>query len=411
MLQRLTGFGRKVWTSVRNLISVADPALSRLFGFLPSFAGVEVNESSTLGISAVWRAVNLISHTLAQLPLRTQRDTGDGMTQVTTSFLDNPGMSGVLFAPISVTPFRWKQMVLSHVLLHGDAFLRHIYGGGGQLVGLEPIHPLSVEVYWPTGDERPAGGKWFRVLNRDGSIEVHDASSLLQVMGFTIDGLRGVSPITMARTSLGTAIAGDRAAAKMFSSGAAVAGLVTPDDEWATGDAAVIKAEVNDAMTGWENAGGVAVVNRKVKFTQLSMSAVDAQFLQSRQFSIEEVARWFGVPPFELMQTDKQTSWGTGIEAQQRGLGRTTLAPWATCLEEALSTLLPRPRAAVFDFTDLERPSPDVQQGLVLARWESGAATLNETRIALHLPPVPGGDVLKGQPAADPAQEGAPTNA
>jgi len=104
MLQRLRTLGRRWLSAVRNVISIADPALGRLFGFLPSRAGVEVTEASALGISAVWRAINLIANTLAQLPLRTQRDVGDGLVSYHTSFLDNPGMAGVVNAPISITP-------------------------------------------------------------------------------------------------------------------------------------------------------------------------------------------------------------------------------------------------------------------------------------------------------------------
>lgn len=419
MWRRMSTWGRRTLGAFRAaLISISDPAISRLFGVIPSYAGVEVTEATLLGLSAVYRALNLISGTLAQLPMPTKRETAKGVYQTFSSFLDNPGMFRVANAPISLTPFAWKRMVFVHLGLYNEAYLKHIYNGAGALLGLQPIHPLSVQVWWPRPEDRlqPAGGKWFRVVLEDGTIETHDASSLTQVLGFTLDGLRGVWISTIAKNSLGVAIAGDRAAAKLYSSGATVAGVVTPDDEWADGDAKLIRNDINDAMTGWENAGGIAVMNRKLKFTQLGLSAVDAQFLEGRQFSIEEVARWFGIPPFELMQTDKQTSWGTGIEAQQRGLGRGNLAPWAKCLEEVLSGLLPMPRFVAFDFTALERPSPDREQELALARWDSGVATQNETRIALGLDPVAGGDVFKGAAAAPPPADvsretGAPADA
>jgi HK97 family phage portal protein len=394
MWGRLGSWARRTLGSFRaSLRSISDPRLAELFSWgFPNYSGESVNESSALGISAVWRAVSLISGTLAMLPMRSIREIRPGEYQRTASFLDNPG------GPDGPTPMEWRETVFAHLLLHGNAFLAHIYGGAGQLIGLSPLHPLAVNIELPSPDDevQPKGGKWFYATLIDGSRERFDATTMTHVMGLSLDGIRGLSCIEVGRNSFGTAMAGDRAASSMFGQGLTVAGLVTPDeDEPDWEDAGAIKAEVNGALTGGENAGKVAVINRKLKFQQMQMSAEDAQFLQSRQFSIEEIARWFGVPPFELMQTEKQTSWGTGIEAQQRGLGRTVLAPWATRLEQRLSRLLPQPRFVEFDFSGLERPSPDVEIKLLLEETDGGLMTINEARAVRNLAPVPGGDILR----------------
>ncbi len=400
MWRRLGSWARKTLSTFRaSLLSISDPRLAEYFRYgTANESGVEVSEGSALGISAVWRAISLISQTLAQLPMRSIREIEKGQYQRTSSFLDNPG------GPDGPTPFEWRETVFAHLLLHGNAFLAHMYGGAGQLVALVPLHPLCVTIELPTSEEeeQPKGGKWFYAHLLNGERMRFDASTMTHVPGLVLDSNgRGLSPISVHRNALGTAIAGDRAAARMFGHGLTVAGLITPDEDdpdW--DDATFISDAVNDALTGNENMGKIAVLPRKLKFQQMEMSAEDAQFLQSRQFSIEEVARIYGVPPFELMQTEKQTSWGTGIEAQQRGLGRTVLAPWATRLEQRLSRLLPNPRFVEIDFSGLERPSPDVEIRLLLEQLEGGLITINEARAVRNLPPVPGGEILRvhGQP-------------
>lgn len=395
---------RALRTFRASLRSIADPRLAEWFSYgPPNMSGVEVTEGSALGISAVWRATAVVSQTLAMLPMRTLRDIGAGMRQRVSSFLDNPG------GPDGPTPFEWRETVFAHLLLHGNAFLAHVYGGGGQLIALSIFHPMAVTIEepLPSDPEQPKGGKWFYAHLIDGTRERFDASTMTHIPALSMDGVRGLSVITVARNSFGTAIAGDRAAAAMFGDGFTAAGIVTPDeDEPDWDDATKIKTQIQDALTGPENAGKIAVLNRKLKFQQLQMSAEDAQFLQSRQFSIEEIARWFGVPPHLLMQTEKQTSWGAGVEAQNRALGRTVLAPWATRMEQRLSRLLPAPRFVEFDFAGLERPDPATEIQLLLAQTGKPFMSVNEARAIRNLPPIPGGDVVGDlQPEPTPAEQ------
>jgi HK97 family phage portal protein len=366
-------------------LSVSDPALIEYFNIgNPNYSGVNIGENSALGLSAVWRAVSLISGTIASLPLRTIREV-DGVTTRVSSFLDNPG------GPDGPTPYEWKETVLAHLLLHGNAFLAHVFNGGGGLVALVPLHPLAVSVeQWTSKMDmpRPPGDKFYKATLDDGTVRVFTDDTMTHIPGLSMDGLRGLSPISVARNSLGTAVAGDRAAARMFSSGALISGMVSPDDDVEEEDAKTLKAEINRKVVGWENAGDIAFVNRKLKFTPWSMSAEDAQFLQSRQFQIEEVARWYGVPPYELMQTEKQTSWGTGIEAQQRGLARQVLGTWATRIDQRLSRLLPNPRFVEFDFKGLERPTPEQEIDLLLKQVKGGLITVNEARSIMNMQPM-----------------------
>lgn len=360
--------------------SIADPATAELLGMgLPNLAGVAVNEYSTLGLSAVYRCVSLIAGSIATLPLRTLQNNTDGTTTRVKSFLDTPG------GPDGLTAFEWKETALAHLLLHGNAFLMHIYGGANQLVGLNPVHPLAVSVYW-----HPVGGKTFKVTLNDGTVREFNQTQMTHIPALSTDGVRGLSPIQVARNSFGTSIAGERSAARMFSNGALVSGIVTPEDDMTEADAKTIKESLRAKMQGESNAGDIAVINRKLKFQQWSMNATDAQWIESRAFQISEIGRWYGVPPHLLGEIEKQTSWGTGVAEQNRGLARYTFMPWTTRFEERLSRLLSPGRTVEFDYTAFVKPAPEVEIPLLIQQVQAGLLTLDEARDIRNLPPLPG---------------------
>lgn len=369
----------------RSLYSISDPVLAQYFSVGPgSYAGVSVNEQSALGLSAVWRAVSLVSQTIASLPLRSLRDSEDGTRQRVSSFLDEPATVE------GMTQFEWVETIVLYLLLHGAAPLLHIYNGGGGLAGAQPLHPLCVSPEWELdANRRRTGRKVFEVSLDDGTKRTFTQDELTYIPGPSLDGLRGLSVISIARNSLGTAIAGDRAAARQFGNGAMIAGLVTPEEDVTEAEAKLIKEGLDAKIAGVDNAAQVAVINRKLKFQPWTMSNEDAQFLESRMFSVEEVARWFGVPPHLLMQTDKQTSWGTGVAEQNRGLARTVLAPWCNRIEQRLSRLLRGSAFVEFDLTGLERGNPEGEIDLLIRQVEAGLLTRDEARAIRNLPPLP----------------------
>lgn len=343
--------------------------------------GIPVDEQTALGVSAFFRAVSLIAGQLAQLPTPTYSQVSpSAVRQQVTSIFDNPdGDDGQ-------TPFEWYETLYLHLLMHGKAGAIKVRNQAGGLARLPLVHPLSFRERLPTTREiadgkRPRGGLWFDVKLDTGEAKTYDAEDFWYVPGLSLDGKTGISLLTYARMSLGTTIAGDQAAGRMFSGGAMISGLATPeDDEDITDDVPEIKRQIAGAVNGWENAGTIAVVARRLKFTPWQMSAADAQFIASRQFQIEEIARWTGVPPHLLMQTDKQTSWGTGVEMQDRALGRTVLGTWASRFEARAGRLLPKPRFVEVDFTRLERPSPDREIEIDLAQVAAGVMTKDEYR-------------------------------
>lgn len=377
-------------------IPVTDQLLATFFtpgGYL-DLAGVTVSESSVTGLSAVFRAVSLISGTLASLPLRTLRESAAGQPERVSSIFDDPD------GPDGQTQFEWTETLFAHLVIHGKAGALKVHNDAGGLVRLPLVHPSTFTVEDPTGDEKPKGGFWFRVQLDNGKSVRLDAEDFWFVPALSLDGKVGMGLLQAARFSMGVSQSADRAAGKMFTNGALISGLATPDDDNdITDDVPEIRRQLTSATSGPEHAGAIALVNRRLKFTPWTMSAVDAQFLQSRQFQIEEISRWTGVPPHLLMQTEKQTSWGTGVEEQNRALGRTVLAPWASRLEGRGSRLLAKPRRIEIDFSGLERPSPDKEIELLLKQTGKPFLTVNEARKIRNLAPIPGGDSLDSAPA------------
>lgn len=356
-----------------------------------------------MGLSAFFRATALITGTLASLPLPTYTE-GAGGREVVPSIFDNPDTDE------GVTPYEWKETLFSNLIMWGrGGAIKHRTAAGG-LARLQLRHPATWNVVAPSEQEYknpenlPVGGLWFDVKLDTGETRRYDATDFWYVPGLSLDGKTPVSLLTYARLSLGTSIAGDRAQGNMFSNGAMLAGLATPADDYdITADVPEIKRQLNGSVLGYENAGTIAVINRRLTFTPWSMNAVDAQFLQSRQFQIEEISRWTGVPPHLLMQTDKQTSWGTGVDEQNRGLSKFVLGHWASRVEQRGSRVVGRPRWIEFDFAGLERPNFETQVGILLKQTGGKPIlTQNEARKTLNLQPVTGGDTLEGASGASP---------
>lgn len=374
--------------------SIGDPALAEYFSYPGNYsAGVAVDEHSAVGLTAVYRAVSIISGTIAGLPLRSYRTKPDGSRQPVDTFLDAPSGPGGPY-----TQFEWLELVMVHLLLHGNAYLQHVYGGAGQIVGLMPLVPSAVTVkairtsedLANYGGEDGAYRKYFTVQLADGTQRNLTCADLTHIPAISADGIRGISPIEAHRQALGTGIAGDRATARLFSSGMMLAGLVSADEDLAEEDAKTIISKLREKSSGHEHAGELAFVNARLNFTPWTSSAVDGQFNESRLFQINEVSRIFGIPKV-LLSEDGASTWGSGIAQLLNWMARTTLQTWTSKLEQRLSLLLTRPVTCEFDYKGLLQPSPEVEIPLLLSEYDAGAITLAELREFLHLPPLPAG--------------------
>lgn len=378
--------------------SLQDPATAVLLGGGVNYSGESVSETSVLSLSGVYRALAVISQTIASLPLKTYRELPDGSRIREKSFLDDPAGAA---DTVILTPFQWKEMVVLHLLLRGESDLLHVRNQAGALVGLVPVHPAAVAVYQ---DAKIKGGERYTVSLDDGTNlnltpygNTDDDPGMTRIVGPRTRGLRGWSPLTVGATAFGIGLAAERATARMFRNGAMIQGVLTPaqGEELSADDATAIRQDLSLHVFGNENAGTVPLVNRVLAFNSWQMTNVDAQFMETRQFQIEECSRFLGVPPHLLMALEKTTSWGTGIAEQNKNLSQYVLSNWCKRIEEPCSRLLPQPRWTEFDLAGLLAGSAAEESALLLSEVNGGLRTLNEARQIKNLPPIDGGDVLR----------------
>lgn len=366
----------------RSTYSISDPRLLDWWGVTPSLAGVEVSETSVLGLSAVFRAVQLIAGGIATLPLRSLQ-VQDGISQQVPSWLDNP------FGRL--TRFELIETTLTHLLLMGNAYLAHVYGGMGQLIGVTPFHPSAVSI-----DVDNQGRKTYRVGLINGDTEIFDDTTLTHIRGLCLDGgIRGVSPIALARNgAFGTAIAADRSAANFFGHGPSVSAIASLAEEISEDDARELVAGLERGLTGQANAGRIGFINRNLDIHALTVNHEESQWLQAREHQIADIARIFGVPSHLIGLEQKNSSWGTGISEMGRGFARYTLMQWTTRLEERLSQLLPAGQKAEFDYSGFLQPDPETEINALIAQVQAGLITPNEARRIRNMSPLPDGDRL-----------------
>lgn len=294
---------------------------------LPGGAGVPVNERTALGLTAYLRAVSLISSSMAGLPIRVfYRDTRNRVLQRTV--LDNPSPTQ--------TPFEFWQTWYLHQLSWGNAYGFKVRDGAATVRSIEIIHPSRVTVRSVNGE------KIFGVLDEKGRTAEYTSYEIAHLPFLSPDGQVGLSPLQACRASIGTAIATETVAESFYRQGTKLSGIVTTTAPLTPTQAEAIKSRWRNLFGGPARAGEVAVLDSGAAYQPLSLPPEDAQLLQSRSFSVSEIARMFGVPSHFLNDQEKATAWGSGIESMGIGYVTYTLLPRVRATEQRITReLLP----------------------------------------------------------------------
>lgn len=375
-----------------------DHALTSGYSFLfgPTTAGVKVTERSAMQMTAVYSCVRILSEAIAGLPLHVFEQTPSGGKQ---KALTHPLYALLHDQPNpEMTSFVFRETLMTHLLLWGNAFAQVIRNGRDEVIGLYPLMPNRMSVgrdqtgrlyyEYRTSWDEPAAG--FRTVTLS-------PADVLHIPGLGFDGLVGYSPIAMARNAIGLAQATEQYGASFFANGAAPGGVL--EHPGTIKDPARVRDSWQSTFGGSGNANKVAVLEEGMHYTPISVSPEQAQFLQTRKFQINEIARIFRIPPHMIGDLEKSSF--SNIEQQSLEFVKYTLGPWVVRWEQAITkTLLtPRDRPRIFVGFNLEGllrgDYASRMNGYAVAR-QNGWMSANDIRALENLDRIPtedGGDL------------------
>lgn len=311
--------------------NVRDSGQTFFFGTTSS--GERVDEKSAMQISTVYACVRLLAETVAGLPLHLYRYTENGSGKERAA--DHP-LYKILYRQPNpeMTSFTFRETMMTHLLLWGNAYAQIIRDGKNTVLGLYPLLPENVEV------DRDEAGNIFYIYHaytdevpgeKDQDIYFR-SDEIFHVPGLGFNGLVGFSPIAMMKNSLGTTLAVEKYGASFFKNGAQPSGVL--EHPGVLKDPGKIRDNWTAVYGGANNAHKVAVLEEGMTYKAISLPPEDSQFLSTRQFGVEEICRIFRVPPHMVQDLEHATY--SNIEHQSIDFVVHTLTPWLVRFEQAI---------------------------------------------------------------------------
>lgn len=374
-------------------ISLLDGKFWSEFNSSSSSAGQVVNEKTVMSLSAAWACTRLISETVATLPLKLYERTPSGREVATNHPLysilhDQPNADS--------TAVTYWEAVVASMLLRGNG-LSEIKTIGNRPVSLVYLIPQNLK-------PKNKNFSSFEYTDIDGSKRDIPRSRLFHVPAFSLDGRWGLSAISYGAAVFGSALASSAAANNTFKNGLMPTVALTIDRVIKKEQREDFRATMDD-IRGAMNAGKSPVLEAGMDAKAIGINPADAQLLESRTFSVEEVCRWFRVDPSMVGHGGKDSNWGTGLEQKVIGFITFTLRPWLTRIEQAISKdlLSPADRSRYypqFAIEGLLRADSAARAQFYSVLVNNGILTRDEARVLENLPPRGGNaDVLTVQSA------------
>lgn len=364
-------------------ISLSDASFWGAYYGTDSASGKTVSQQTALQLSTVWACVRLISETIATLPLSLYEQKS-GAPAVATEHPVNFVISQQPNA--DQTPVEFWECVCAALLLSGNSFVEP------QKVRREIT---TLDFLLPQQMAAPrrisSGGIEYPYTDFNGVRRVLTDEDLMHTRGFGTDPLCGLSPLALGRNVFGAAMAADESASKMFANGMKLGGVLSTDQILQKGQREDIRTDMATQFAGAVNAGKTMVLEAGMKYQQVSMTPEDAQMLQTRAFNVEEICRWFRVPPWMVGHTEKSTSWGTGIEQQMIAFLTFTLLPWMKRIEQSINRRLLAPEErrrfyAKFNPEGLLRADSAARAAFYASMTQNGIYSRDDCRDKENLP-------------------------
>ena len=341
-IKSLFGFGQ---ARDKPVDKAADAGYSFLFG--RTTIGKPVNERTAMQTTAVYACVRILAEAVASLPLHVYEYQDDGGKKLVH---DHPLYYLLHDEPNpEMTSFVFRETLMSHLLIWGNAYAQIIRDGAGRVLGLYPLLPDKMEV------QRDDKGNIYYVYSRNsdenpmfkeyGNIKLK-AEDVLHIPGLGFDGLIGYSPIAMAKNAVGMTLACEEYGASFFANGAKPGGVL--EHPGVLKDPSKVRESWNSVYRGVSNAHKIAVLEEGMKYQQIGIPPEEAQFLETRKFQINEIARLYRIPPHMVGDLDKSSF--SNIEQQSLEFVKYTLDPWVIRWEQSLqrSLLLPGEKGKYF---------------------------------------------------------------
>lgn len=341
-IKSLFGFGQ---ARDKPVDKAADAGYSFLFGRTTS--GKPVNERTAMQTTAVYACVRILAEAVASLPLHVYEYQDDGGKKLVH---DHPLYYLLHDEPNpEMTSFVFRETLMSHLLIWGNAYAQIIRDGAGRVLGLYPLLPDKMDV------QRDDKGNIYYVYSRNsdenpmfkeyGDIRLK-AEEVLHIPGLGFDGLIGYSPIAMAKNAVGMTLACEEYGASFFANGANPGGVL--EHPGVLKDPSKVRESWNSVYRGVNNAHKIAVLEEGMKYQQIGIPPEEAQFLETRKFQINEIARLYRIPPHMIGDLDKSSF--SNIEQQSLEFVKYTLDPWVIRWEQSLqrSLLLPGEKGKYF---------------------------------------------------------------
>lgn len=324
----------KLFDSIRRFFNLGlndpkawNPSLWNIGGS-QSLTGEIVTEETALTYSAVWNAINLISGTVGSLPLHLMQKQGKNKNIADKNPLyyvmhdrPNPFMTSMVF----------RRTMAAHVVSWGNAYAEIVRNGLGDVVTLWPIPPNKVLKV----EQRDDGNIWYEIRVKNESVWL-PREKVLHIIGPSFDGFIGYSVIAMARKGIGLAMAMETFGSLYFKNGTHPGGIITGG--LPVKDPSAKRKAYGEVYSSLGNSLRLMFLEQGEDYKQVGIPNDEAQFLESRQFQIPEIARWFNLPPHKLKDLTKSSF--NNIEAEQTSFAMDSILPWLNLIEQQYNTQL-----------------------------------------------------------------------